>query len=575
LRRKRAPRTPSLPHEQQLELLRLFPDGIGNRGQLPYTPRFDALHRQFIKLTGHKLSKHEFWRAVSRVAKQSRKPKPVFDAAPLGGLAPELVQYLERTNPWWRGHPTGPPERFRRWAFDEALTRLDSGIAPVVAIRGPRQVGKTTIQEQLIEHLLLIRHVPPAHILRISFDDVPALGGLRHPVDSIVRWYEENVLCEPINAVARRGQHIHLMFDELQNLSRWSPQLKALVDHTAARVLVTGSSALRIVRERDSLAGRLSIIELGPLRLYEIAGIRGLGKLPPFAPDTPLEDWTRDDFWAGLQAHCNKHRKALDLAFAAFSRVGGYPRCHKTGSKEVGPLAQHVVDTVVKRTIEHDPVVTEGKKGPERDLVKEVFRLVCRYAGQAVRARRIAEEIASILPFGVTEKMVAESVRFLVDSMLVHEVPPLELLLKKQSHPAKLCLCDHFVRNAWLQETVPIAPGELAAVQKATATLAGHVIESVLGYYLMGIPGLELAWFPERPNEPEVDFVVTIGLKRIPIEVKYRRGPLSREDAKGLRAFCAKEHYNAPFGLLITQKESRKIDDSVRALPASDLILLR
>ncbi|MGH9749934.1 MAG: energy transducer TonB, partial [Candidatus Polarisedimenticolia bacterium] len=53
--------------------------------------------------------------------------------------------------------------------------------------------------------------------------------------------------------------------------------------------------------------------------------------------------------------------------------------------------------------------------------------------------------------------------------------------------------------------------------------LAGHLAESVVGAYLAGIPPLDLAHFPERPTEPEIDFALTIGLKRIPLEVKYRR----------------------------------------------------
>jgi len=98
--RKTAPRTKSLTTEQQLEMLRLFPDGIGHRDNLPYTPEFDQLRRRFSDLTRTRLTPHEFWRATSRVAKLSRKPKPLFETAPLGGLPLEMVHYLERTNPW-------------------------------------------------------------------------------------------------------------------------------------------------------------------------------------------------------------------------------------------------------------------------------------------------------------------------------------------------------------------------------------------------------------------------------------------------------------------------------------------
>ena len=75
--------------------------------------------------------------------------------------------------------------------------------------------------------------------------------------------------------------------------------------------------------------------------------------------------------------------------------------------------------------------------------------------------------------------------------------------------------------------------------------------------------------------EPEVDFVLTIGFKRIPIEVKYKRGRLIADDCKGIQSFCGKKHYDASFGLLITQNQTAKIDDDVVSVPASALILLR
>jgi hypothetical protein len=43
---------------------------------------------------------------------------------------------------------------FRRWPYAKLRQRLDTPIAPAVVVRGPRQIGKTTLQLQLIESLL-------------------------------------------------------------------------------------------------------------------------------------------------------------------------------------------------------------------------------------------------------------------------------------------------------------------------------------------------------------------------------------------------------------------------------------
>lgn len=573
--RKRAPGTPRLTTEEQLEVLRLFPEGIGDRDRLPYTPEFNRLHRQFTRLANRQLTKHEFWRAVSRIAKRSRKPRPVFDTAPLGGLPRDMVQFLERTNPWWRGQPDVPAPRFRRWAFRETVRRLEVEIAPAIAIRGPRQVGKTTIQRQLIEQLLFMDKIGPERILRVQFDETPALGSLKNPIEAIVRWYEENVLRESINALARRGTHVYLFFDELQNLPQWSSQLKSLVDHIEARTLVTGSSALRIARGRDSLAGRLSTIELGPLRLHEIAGMRSLGELEPLAQDAPLEDLVRPEFWIESGERWKENARVAARSFLHFSRVGGYPICHNDPKLETHMLADQIVEVVVNRTIDRDPVKVSPRRQLSRDVIRETFRLICRYAGQRVTPDQLSLQINQLLRGGVSAQEIADSIQWLVDSMLVHRIQPLELLGKKQTSPPKLCLCDHFVRNAWLQETVPLVPAQLRKLPESTCTMAGHIIESTVGYYLMGIQGLEVAWFPQRYNEPEVDFVLTIGVKRIPIEVKYRRGRLKNEDYSGLLSFCGKRHYGAEFGVVITQDQYGKIADSVIALPATAILLLR
>ena len=78
-----------------------------------------------------------------------------------------------------------------------------------------------------------------------------------------------------------------------------------------------------------------------------------------------------------------------------------------------------------------------------------------------------------------------------------------------------------------------------------------------------------------RDNEPEVDFVLTVGDIRIPIEVKYR-SRIRKSDETGLRAYIEKDAYRASFGLLITPDDSfESSDPRIVALPLSSLLLLR
>ena len=77
-----------------------------------------------------------------------------------------LERTLREMNPWWRGEPVPGVAPIRRWAFDPVLSGVRAGLAPTVLLRGPRQVGKTTLQLQVIDQLLR-EGVDPKRILRL------------------------------------------------------------------------------------------------------------------------------------------------------------------------------------------------------------------------------------------------------------------------------------------------------------------------------------------------------------------------------------------------------------------------
>jgi predicted AAA+ superfamily ATPase len=159
--------------------------------------------------------------------------------------------------------------------------------------------------------------------------------------------------------------------------------------------------------------------------------------------------------------------------------------------------------------------------------------------------------------------------------LLLRLIRPLELRLKKARGPSKICVVDHGLRASRLEEVVPLDPDRLRDAPHL-ADLAGHLAESVAGAFLAGIPNLDVAHFPERPTEPEVDFVLTIGEQRIPVEVEYRQRIDPRRDTLGLRSFLERTHYNAPFGVLVTMLDGVEIPDP-RIVPVSlrSLLLLR
>ncbi len=493
---------------------------------------------------------------------------------PMMSLEDDLVADLRRLNPWWEGMPMPVQPPTRRHLVDQIRRRMNLGLAPIVVVRGPRQIGKTTALMQLIGDLLA-EGMSPRRVLRVQFDELSNLRRLQEPILRIADWYEKNILGTSFNDSATRGEMPMLFLDEVQNLDSWAPQLKFLVDSSTVRVFVTGSSALRIEQGRDSLAGRISTLEAGVLSLTEIAALRGLNGPGPFLKDNGIEVLTHQDFWQGLRAHGIEHAAFRDGAFDTFSERGGYPLTHKLKDAPWSLVSDQLNETVIKRVIQHDLRV--GDRGRKRDpaLLEELFRLSCRYAGQAPSLDLFARETQRALSANIGVQRIKAYLGFLGDTLLLRVIPPLEIRLKKRRGNPKLCLVDHGLRASWLQEYVPLTPERLRAQPELT-TLAGHLAESVAGATLSTINGLDIAHFPDRGSEPEVDFVLTIGAKRIPLEVKYQTRIDPLRDTEGLRAFLERSVNNAPFGLLITQSDGATVPDPrIVALPLSTLMLLR
>ena len=196
-----------------------------------------------------------------------------------------------------------------------------------MAVRGPRQVGKTTIQLQLIADLL-DEGVLPTSILRVQFDELASTDQLLDPILRIAYWFEENIAADRFNALDRQGCKAYLFLDEVQTLDNWSAQLKFLVDTVGVKVLITASSALRIERGRDSLAGRIHTVEASTLSLTEIGKFHLLDHPDPFLPDSGLGHLLHKEFWQELAEHGRSCHRFRDQAFRHFSERGGYPMAH-------------------------------------------------------------------------------------------------------------------------------------------------------------------------------------------------------------------------------------------------------
>jgi predicted AAA+ superfamily ATPase len=128
------------------------------------------------------------------------------------------------------------------------------GRAPVVALLGPRQCGKTTLARQLV----------PANSANY-FD-------LEDPI-SLAR------LDEPLTALGELDGMV--VIDEVQRRPELFPLLRVLADRaeTPAHFLILGSASPALLRQSsESLAGRVEIVEMEGFSLAEV-GLEAISAL--------------------------------------------------------------------------------------------------------------------------------------------------------------------------------------------------------------------------------------------------------------------------------------------------------
>jgi predicted AAA+ superfamily ATPase len=488
------------------------------------------------------------------------------------GIDFATISALHQMNPWWRGNAMERLPETRRHLVMQIEKRFEYKLAPVTVVRGSRQIGKTTACLQVISDLL--KHgVNPGRILRVQFDDIESFRIGKDPVLRIVQWYEEHILKDTLNNMAAKGEESYLFFDEVQNLDDWSTQLKFLVDNNTVYAVVTGSSALRIELGRDSLAGRINTIEVGTLSLTEIGAIRKMETPAAFLPDNGVSRLKLKDFWVQLKEYGLLHEAFAQSALAAFSDRGAYPIAHLRADAPWELVADQLNETIIRRVIQHDLRI--GEKGRKRDpqLLEELFRLCCRYAGQAISINKLTQEIQKALSANIGTQRVRAYLQFLSDTLLIRLVQPMEIRLKKKRSDAKICLADHGLRMSWLQESIPLDFVNDETNQDI-ATMAGYLAESAIGALLCSISGLDLSHLPSQGKDPELDFVITSGDQRIPIEVKYRN-TIRPEHYRGLEWFVSNPINRAPFGILVTKNPAETIDERFITIPFRHLLLLR
>ncbi len=317
-----------------------------------------------------------------------------------------------------------------REAEPEVVRSLDRD--PVVALVGPRQCGKST----LARHVL--RRTPGAIILDL---ELPSdLRKLDEP-ELFLREHADRLVC----------------IDEIQCKPDLFPILRALVDmdRRPGRFLVLGSASQDALRQGgETLAGRIHVMELTPLRLGEVAGDDPQsawrrhwwrGGFPP-AYLAPQDDDARTWMLDFIQTYCSRDIPRFGFAIPA-PAMGRFCR-----------MVAHF----------HGGILNSAKIGQSLDVSHTTVRRYLDLLEQSFMVRRL-------LPLEVnTKKRLVKSPKIYVrDSGLLHALLEIGTSTDLFGHPAYGASWEGWC----IEQICPARPGMRASFYRDSA---GAEIDLVL-----------------------------------------------------------------------------------------------
>jgi len=345
----------------------------------------------------------------------------------------------------------------------------------IQVVAGPRQVGKTTLVQQVTEGSGLP--------VRYASADEPTL---RSPMWIGQQW--------ELARAADRDADQHgavLVLDEVQKIPNWSESIKRLWDEdTRARrtlkVVLLGSAPLLMQQGlTESLAGRFEVL--------------------------PLPHWS----FAEMQA-------AFGWSLGQFLFYGGYPGAAPLIEDEQR-WVNYIRDSLTETTISRDVLLLSRMDKPA--LLRRVFQLGCSYSGQVLSYTKM---IGQLQDAGNTTTL-AHYLELLAGAGMLTGISKFagQRVRQRASSP-KLQVFNTALMTAQAGITFEEA--------RADHQFWGRLTESAVGAHLANAAaagGCEVYYWRDRNRE--VDFVVRLGRTLTAIEVKSGR---TRDTQPGLAAFC-------------------------------------
>jgi uncharacterized protein len=325
---------------------------------------------------------------------------------------------------------------------------------PAVVLLGPRQAGKTTLAQQI------------GRERRSIYLDLEAST-------------DRDRLVDPADYLYRHADEL-VIIDEVQRLPGLFEELRGVIDRGRregrgnGRFLLLGSASIALLRQSESLAGRISYVDLTPFDVLETAAA-GIGV---------------DELWVR----------------------GGFPNSVLAASDAASMRWRR---SFIRTYLERD-IPELGPRIPATTL-ERLWTMLAHQQGSMLNLASLARSLE------VTGRTVSRYVDLLVDLLLVRRLPPwISNAGKRLARAPKVYVRDSGIVHALLR--VPTYD-ELLSHPVVGASWEGFVIENLLnvvGYWVD-------ATFYRSRGGAEADLVLSWGNgRRWLVEVKRTAVPKLR-----------------------------------------------
>jgi len=413
------------------------------------------------------------------------------------------------------------PARVQRRALEIVLNRLAD--EPVVALQGPRTVGKSTLLHELAQH----------HAVRAIDLDEPAI--------------RDAVEADPANFIAGPSP---VCVDEFQKAPAVLDAIKAELNRHLApgRFVITGSTRFdALPRAAQALTGRIHVVDLLPFSQGEIDD----------CPENFLETAMADP---GSLVGTHRFTSSRGDYVERICR-GGMP----LAVVRSGEARNRWFDDYLRVSLARD--VLDLAKVRQGALLPELLR---RLAGQTAQVLNMAAAGRSA---GLEPRTAETYTKLFEDLFLVRRLHAWGRTLRARSAASpKLHVVDAGVAARLLRLT----PKRLANLDPAALSEFGHLLETfVVGELIKQVSwssGVSSIGHWRTHDGHEVDFIVEHEDGMVTAFEVKAASRISAKDARGLRALRNSLGGAFNSGIILTTGElAYRLDDDIIVVPIERL----